>query len=86
MITTTAIRKNHFKTAITTAITVSLELLFLGIIGFTFEKLVNQGYRAWLGEEAQLPMKVGIVLTYVLVSDDITLFLLGLLSEYTDLL
>jgi hypothetical protein len=76
----TTIQKNHFKTAIL----VSLELVFLGIIGFTFEKLANKGYRAKFGTEAELPMKVGIVLTYLLVADDITLFLLGLLSEYTN--
>jgi hypothetical protein len=50
-----------------TAKTVSIalfELISLGILGFMFNRLCNYAYADLMGEKAELPMRIGFVLTY----------------------
>ena len=45
---------------------VSFEIIFLGLFGFWFNQFCLRTYAKHMGEEAELPMKIGIIATYVI--------------------
>lgn len=46
--------------------TVIAEILLLGIPGFIFNRVCLKAYSSYIGSQAEMPMKIGIVLTYII--------------------
>lgn len=59
---------SNFKSTAKQVLIALFELLSLGIAGFMFNRLANYAYADYMGEKAEMPMRIGFVLTYFLIS------------------
>lgn len=44
---------------------VSFQVIFLGIVGFWFNQFCLRTYAKHMGTEAEMPMKIGIIIVYI---------------------
>lgn len=66
---------------------VSFEIIFLGLIGFWFNQFCLRTYAKYMGEEAEIPMKIGIIATYIIGFQlPIVLWTIGYIAGFTQAL